>query len=378
MGYYTKPDTQVYSPTMNTHTLQCTSCSRDHSPNIRTLACADCDAPLIVAYSPDAQPTLGVPPVTLGEGNTPVVPLPNIADFLGLNSLHGKLEFASPTGSFKDRGTAVMLAAARHFAIDEIVEDSSGNAGASVAAYSARCGIKAHIFAPDSAPRAKLDQIKVYGAETHLIPGPREAAADAALAFCEKNDLVYASHNLSPYFLEGTKTFAYELPTDFPDSLPDHIVMPVGNGSLFLGTWIGLQELKRSGAIHTLPRLHAIQAEAVMPIVAAFQDEPWSPDPTKRTIAGGISVSAPPRLQHVLSVLGECDGRAIAVPDSEIKSWQSRLARTEGLFCEPTSAAAFAGLSRLVESGAINGSETVLVPITGSGLKQPIDKAYIL
>ena len=354
---------------MNSHTLQCTSCSRDHAPNIRTLSCSHCSAPLVVTYPQHANPILGIPPVSLGEGRTPVVPLPSIAESLGLTSLYAKLEFASPTGSFKDRGTAAMIAAARHFGVHEIVEDSSGNAGASVAAYSARCGIKAHIFAPDSAPRAKLNQIKVYGAETHLIPGPREAATDTALAFCKENDLVYASHNLSPYFLEGTKTFAHELPADFPDSLPDHIVMPVGNGSLFLGTWIGLQELTRRGAIHTLPKLHAVQADAVMPIVSACHPGSWSPDPTKRTIAGGISVADPPRLQHVLSVLRECGGHAIAVPDSEIKSWQSRLARAEGLFCEPTSAAAFAGLPKLIEAGAIESDETVLVPITGSGLK---------
>ena len=147
-----------------------------------------------------------------------------------------------------------MLAVAREFGVKYLVEDSSGNAGASVSAYAARCGIKAHIFAPDSAPRAKLNQIKVYGGETHLIPGPREASAEAALAFCEQHNLVYASHNLSPYFLEGTKTFAHELPTNFPDRLPDHIVMPVGNGSLFLGTWIGLREMQTCGTIDTIPQ----------------------------------------------------------------------------------------------------------------------------
>ena len=372
MGYYTKPETQVYAPTMNIHTLQCTACSRDHTPDIRTLTCDDCDSPLIVAYPPDTQPTLGIPPVSLGEGDTPVVPLPTIADSLGLSFLCAKLEFASPTGSFKDRGTAVMLGAARHFGVEELVEDSSGNAGASVAAYAARCGIKAHIFAPDSAPLAKLNQIKVYGAETHLIPGPREAAAEAALAFCEENSLVYASHNLSPYFLEGAKTFAHELPSDFPNALPLHIVMPVGNGSLILGTWIGLQELKLQGAIDALPRMHAVQADAVSPIAAAFKGETWAYDPANRTIAGGISVAKPPRLNHVLDVLCQCGGQALSVPDSEINSWQTRLAHTEGLFCEPTSAAAFAGLSELVESGAIGSNEAVLVPITGSGLKDPI------
>ena len=358
-------------PTMNTHTLQCTACSRDHTPDMRTLHCQECASPLVVAYPSDAEPVLNACPVSLGEGHAPVVTLPTIADSLGLKSLYTKLEFASPTGSFKDRGTATMIAAAREFGIDEIVEDSSGNAGASVAAYAARCGIKAHIFAPDSAPETKLRQIKVYGAETHLIPGPREAAADAALAFCEEHNLVYASHNLSPYFLEGTKTFAYELPTDFPHGLPDHIVMPVGNGSLFLGAWLGLRELLSRGAIDTLPKLHVVQAEPVMPIVASFRGQTWAPTPGSRTIAGGISVADPPRLAHVLSILRDSGGDAVAIPDSEIKSWQTRLATFEGLFCEPTSAAAFAGLPALIASGAISPTETVLVPITGSGLKDP-------
>ena len=356
---------------MNTHTLRCTTCSRDHAPNMRTLRCHECASPLVATYPSDAEPVLNASPVSLGEGHTPVVPLPTIADSLGLSSLYVKLEFASPTGSFKDRGTAVMLAVAREFGVEEIVEDSSGNAGASVAAYAARCGIKAHVFAPDSAPETKLRQIKVYGAELHLVPGPREAAAEAALAFCEERSLVYASHNLSPYFLEGTKTLAHELPTDFPDKLPDHIVMPVGNGSLFLGAWLGLKELHHRGAIDTLPKLHVVQAEPVMPIVAAFRGQTWAPVPGSRTIAGGISVADPPRLAHVLSILTESGGDAVAIPDSKIKSWQTRLATSEGLFCEPTSAAAFAGLPKLIEAGTISPSETVLVPITGSGLKDP-------
>ena len=361
----------VYTNTMNTHTLRCTACSRDHTPDMRTLHCQECASPLVVAYPSDAEPVLNTSPVSLGEGHTPVVPLPAIADSLDLNSIYAKLEFAAPTGSFKDRGTAVMLAAAQEFGITELAEDSSGNAGASVAAYAARCGIKAHIFAPDSAPDTKLRQIKVYGAELHLVPGPREAAAEAALAFCEEHNLVYASHNLSPYFLEGTKTFAHELPTDFPDRLPDHIVMPVGNGSLFLGTWLGLRELQSRGAIDTLPKLHVVQAEPVMPIVAAFRGQTWAPDPGSRTIAGGISVADPPRLTHVLTVLRDSGSQAVAIPDSEIKTWQTRLATSEGLFCEPTSAAAFAGLPALIASGAIPPTETVLVPITGSGLKDP-------
>ena len=147
--------------------------------------------------------------------------------------------------------------------------------------------------------------------------------------------------------------------------------MPVGNGSLFLGAWLGLRELQRRGAIDTLPKLHVVQAEPVMPIVAAFRRQTWAPAPGSCTIADGISVADPPRLAHVLSVLRDSSGDAVAIPDSKIKSWQTRLATSEGLFCEPTSAAAFAGLPKLIEAGTISPSDSVLVPITGSGLKDP-------
>ena len=366
-----KPALPVYAIAMNTYTLRCTACSRDHTPDMRTLHCRECASPLVVAYPSNSDPVLNASPASLGEGNTPVVPLPIIADSLGLSSLYAKLEFASPTGSFKDRGTAVMLAVADEFGVDEIVEDSSGNAGASVAAYAARCGIKAHVFAPDSAPETKLRQIKVYGAELHLVPGPREAAAEAALAFCEEHNLVYASHNLSPYFLEGTKTFAHELPTDFPDGLPDHIVMPVGNGSLFLGAWLGLKELQRRGAIDTLPKLHVVQAEPVMPIVAAFRGQTWAPNPGSRTIAGGISVADPPRLAHVLSILRESGGDAVAIPTPKSSPGSPASPPPRASSANPPPPPAFAGLPALIASGAISPSETVLVPITGSGLKDP-------
>ena len=138
---------------------------------------------------------------TLGEGGTPVVGLTGLGGALGLERLDAKLEYMNPTGSYKDRGTVVMLAVARELGVREVVEDSSGNAGASVSAYSARAGIKAHIFAPATAPAAKLRQIRVYGAEVHSIEGPREAATEAAVAFCGENDLVYASHAWSPILL---------------------------------------------------------------------------------------------------------------------------------------------------------------------------------
>lgn len=347
-----------------------------------TLGCRSCGAPLDVEYLESREVRRPAdagdvplpfhapgPSVSLGEGRTPCIPLPALGAVLGLDRLYGKLEFLNPTGSFKDRGTAVMLAVAREHGVTEIVEDSSGNAGASVAAYAARAGVKAHIFAPASAPQAKVQQIKVYGAEAHAIQGSREATTRAAIDFCTQRRLVYASHNLSPYFIEGTKTFAYEVVQQFQGALPEHIVVPVGNGSLFIGAWKGFCEMAKAGRIARLPRMHCIQAEAVMPIVAAWQGISWSAQSGARTIAGGISVGAPPRKEQALGVLRDSQGVAVAVPDADILRWQRLLAEKEGIYAEPTSAAAFAGLERLVKEGHVGRAEVVLVPVTGFGLK---------
>ena len=346
---------------------------------MNTLSCLECASPLDVKYHEksthleiqDMPNPVHSPEslVSLGEGNTPSIHMPNIGKYLGLDNLHAKLEFMNPTGSFKDRGTAVLMSMAKENNIAEIVEDSSGNAGASVSAYAARAGIKAHIFAPANAPSAKIQQIQVYEAESHPIEGPREASTSAAIEFYKKNTLTYVSHNLSPYFIEGTKTFAYEVAQQFQNNLPEHIVIPVGNGSLLIGAWKGFNELKKAGVISRIPRLHCIQAQAVMPIVAAFEGKAWSPEPNNHTIAGGISVGTPPRLQQVLSVLRDSNGIAVAVDDKDITRWHKLLASSEGIYAEPTSAAAFAGLEVLMEQGHIKSNETVLVPVTGFGLK---------
>jgi threonine synthase len=366
-------------------TLRCTECGAVRDADMSALRCEECDSPLEVAYvdtapsTPSPQPPrwAGAPiplplhdaVVSLGEGNTPCVEMAALGKLLGLRRLYGKLEFLSPTGSFKDRGTAVMMSVAREQGVTEIVEDSSGNAGASVSAYAAKVGIKAHVFAPASAPAAKVGQIRVYGARTHSIEGSREAATSAAVDFHVERGLVYASHNLSPYFVEGTKTFAYEIADQMQGDLPEHVVVPVGNGSLFLGAWRGFSELKDTGRIPRIPRLHCIQASAFMPIVAAYQGIEWTAQPGAMTVAGGISAADPPRLREILRVLRDSSGVALAVEDEEIIRWQRLLAEEEGIYAEPTSAAAFAGLESLVRSGHIGNSESVLVPVTGTGLK---------
>ena len=308
----------------------------------------------------------------MGEGSTPTVAIRNIGERLGAERLYAKLEMMNATGSFKDRGTAVLMSIAAESGAKEVVEDSSGNAGASVAAYAARAGIRAHIFAPASAPTAKLDQISVYGATTHLIEGNRQDVTDAAMEFAKCNSMVYASHNLSPYFTEGTKSFAYEVIDQFDGELPQHIVIPVGNGSLLIGAHIGFRELQRAGRIAASPRLHAIQARAVMPLAAAFEDESQPAPPAGTTIAGGIAVVSPPRLRQCLYVLRDTGGSALAVDDADLVRWQRMLAREEGIFVEPTSAAAFAGVESLLENGTIRRNEPIVAVATGFGLKDAI------
>lgn len=374
--------------------LQCADaeCAAQFAPDMARLRCAECGSPLDVAYiavaytaDADAPPSDAHPSdmpiplhspanaVALGEGNTPSVRLCALGDLLGLEALYAKLEFMNPTGSFKDRGTAALMSVAKEFGAREVVEDSSGNAGASVAAYAARAGIAAHIFAPASAPAAKLSQISVYGATAHLIEGSRQAATDAAMDFAAARGLVYASHNLSPFFLEGTKTFAYEIARQFDGRPPKYIVMPVGNGSLLIGAYKGFAELQRNGLIDAMPHLHAVQALAVMPLAAAFADDSVPPiSEGGATIAGGISVANPPRLKQSIEALRNTGGTAVAVSDADIARWHALLARKEGIFAEPTAAAAFAGLELLVKQGAIRQSESTLLPITGFGLKDAI------
>ncbi|MEE8487831.1 MAG: pyridoxal-phosphate dependent enzyme, partial [Gemmatimonadota bacterium] len=212
------------------------------------LYCADCGGMFTVEYRdpPDGKvPRLPVEDLattnSLGEGDTPVVSLESTADELGIDWLWAKLEFMAPTGSFKDRGSAVLTTMGRYLGVTEFAEDSSGNAGASLSAYSAAAGLKAHIFAPASAATGKLDQIEIFGATLHKIEGPRQAATDAAEAFVAEQDMVYMSHNLSPYFSEGMKSASYELVEVLDDEI-EHVVLPVGNGSLLIGMVRGYQE----------------------------------------------------------------------------------------------------------------------------------------
>jgi threonine synthase len=303
----------------------------------------------------------GIEPVSLGEGYTPLLP----AELYGSRVLC-KLEFLAPSGSFKDRGTSVLVSTLMGMDVGEVVEDSSGNAAASLAAYCARSGIEARIFVPAHASAAKLAQIAVYGATVVPVEGPRENSAQAAQEAAASS--YYASHNHNPFFLEGTKTFAYEVWEQLGRSVPDNVVLPLGNGSLLMGTYKGFSELQAVGLVDRLPRLFAVQAEACAPFYDAFRrglDDPQPLTPGE-TVAEGICIARPSRGADVLNAIRATDGAVVVVDDAEIRSARAVLARA-GFYVEPTSATVAAALVKL--NKVIGSQQTTVTALTGSGLK---------
>lgn len=303
------------------------------------------------------------PAVSLGEGWTPLVP--SVWDGV---PVHMKMDFLMPSGSFKDRGTAVMLNYLTQVGVTTILEDSSGNAGASIATYAAALAMACRIMVPASAPMAKKVQIAAAGATVEAIAGSREDVSTAALKAAET--MFYASHNWQPFFLEGTKTLAFELWEQLGFKAPDCVVIPLGQGSNVLGCRIGFGELMARGRIARLPRLYAVQARNCAPCHAAFQAGAQGPVPIEvlATMADGIASEKPVRLPDVLRAIRECGGGTVAVGEAEIVMALGRLARA-GFFVEPTAAAGVAGLGHLIAGGDIRAGETTVVILTGSGLK---------
>ena len=301
----------------------------------------------------------GPPRVSLGEGWTPLV----TRAWDGA-AIRFKLESQMPTGSFKDRGTAVMLNHLLEVGVGPIHEDSSGNAGSSIATYAAAAGIPCRIFVPATAPRGKVVQIAASGAAVEAIPGTRQVVTDAALAAVGTS--FYASHNWQPFFIEGTKTLAYELWEQLGFAVPDNILVPTGYGSNILGLERGFDELMRCGEVTRMPRLFAVQAANCAAFAAAWNgDRDFQP---LATMADGIATVRPVRTAEVIGALRRSRGGVVAVPEDEIAPALVRLGRL-GLYVEPTSATVGAALSRLLADGMIHPGEITIAVITGHGLK---------
>ena len=298
-------------------------------------------------------------PISLGEGCTPLIR----SKIDGIN-FHFKLEWFSPTGSFKDRGASVLMSFLKQQGIGVVVEDSSGNAGAAIAAYGAAAGMDITILVPSCTQPAKVVQSRAYGAEVILVPGAREDTAAAAIERAEKT--FYASHNWHPMFLQGTKSLGYEIWEDLGFAVPDNIVIPASEGSNVLGCHIAFSELMRSGEIDRMPRLFVSQPENSAPLHHALrgtQQEQFLP-----TIAEGTAVKSPTRLHAIVQAVRETNGGSVTVSEEGKASACKRLARA-GIFTAPSSAHAWAGTKALIENGEIDPTDRTVILLTGSGLK---------
>ncbi|WP_315116385.1 threonine synthase [uncultured Clostridium sp.] len=303
--------------------------------------------------------------ISMGEGMTPMVPMdkdnPNLLV---------KLDYLMPTMSFKDRGAAVLITKAKELGVKKVIQDSSGNAGTSIAAYANRAGIDCDIYVPYGTSPKKIKQIASHGAKVHVVPGSREDTAKAALSAVERGDGFYASHVYNPFFYQGTKTYAYEIYEQLEGEVPEALILPVGNGTLVLGAYYGFKDLLKLGLIEKLPKIIAVQSQNCAPIYSAFIDGKNYTTEVKstETLAEGIAIADPKRGPQILEAIRDTDGEIILAPEDDILKVKDDLA-LKGFYIEPTTASTFAGYFKYVKDTGFNPRGKVIIPLCGSGLK---------
>jgi threonine synthase len=299
--------------------------------------------------------------VSLGEGFTPLEEME-----LERHSVWVKIDYLFPTGSYKDRGATVLISKAKEFGVRKVVEDSSGNAGAAIAAYCARAGIGCDIYVPESTSSEKLTQIQTYKANLKKIEGSREKTARVTMEAAQK--AFYASHCWNPFFLHGAKTCAFEIWEQMGWKAPDTLILPVGHGTLLLGAYIGFRELREAGRVKKIPRLVGVQSAACAPLFKGFVgglDEPQSIR-KRETLAEGIAIAEPVRGKQILKAIRETGGEILTVTEKEIGPALREMGQ-RGHFIEPTSAATMAGLRKYLKGK--RGKEVIVSTLTGTGLK---------
>jgi len=372
--------------------FQCSNCGETKDEDVLHYECPRCGRPLQIGYEieqldwntiADRRVTgilkyrefMPVQPeflVSMGEGDTPVVEAKRIGKLMGLRTLLIKNEAFSPTGSFKDRGSSLLASKARQLKMSTVAIDSSGNAAASLAGYSAHANLACKVFTPAYASESKLIQAQAYGASVIKVEGTRKDVYDTARAACAKHPWYYCGFQLNPYASEGLKTIAYEIFESFRSEMPDRIVFPVGTGSGLIGCWRGFKDLLNLALIDEIPSLVCVQPSGCSPIAKAFiRGSGIEPIEKPKTVAEGLMIGHPLKGETIIRALKETKGKAIAVDDERIIYWTHELGKAEGIYAEPSAAASVAGISKLVERGEIDSDERILCVITGSGLKTP-------
>jgi threonine synthase len=377
--------------------LECSNCASNFPAGILQSFCKSCNAPLLARYDlasarqeldrelfskrgkgmwrwKELLPVLDPENiVSLGEGDTPLLPVPRLGNDLNMDGLFVKEESLNPTGTFKARGLSSAVSKARELGVSQFVIPTAGNAGGALAAYAAHARLDAFVFMPGDSPETNIRETRMAGADLFLVDGLISDAANAAAEQGRSQNWFDVSTFKEPYRVEGKKIMGYELAEAFSWELPDVIVYPAGGGTGLVGMWKAFAELEELGWLEKRkrPRMVAVQAEGCAPIVKAFDSrakrcEFWE---NAHTIASGLRVPLSFADQLILAALQESDGRAVAVRDEAILKAQKQMSVKEGIFPAPEGAATLVALEVLIEEGWINSTDRVVLFNTGSGLK---------
>ena len=319
--------------------------------------------PLLPVQNPDLIQPLRV-------GWTPLYHSSKISSDLEIQNLYFKDDSGNATHSYKDRASSVAIVKALEKGYKGIAAASSGNAAASISAFAASAGLPCHIFVPKSIPQAKLAQLKAYGADVILVDGPYDEAFDLCMQEASKHNWYNRNTAINPYLAEGKKSGALEICEQLNWQAPQVVFVPVGDGCIISGVWKGFKDLYELKYIDTLPLLVGVQAEGSSPLVKAYKrgDRKVIPEEVS-TVADSISVGFPRDQVKALRAVHQSGGKFISVSDDEIIEAQRRLPKDAGIFVEPAAATAFAGLVKLQQAGKIDSDDSVVVLLTGSGLK---------
>lgn len=376
--------------------LECPECGEWFDADVLQTVCDSCDSPLLARYDLQAAAQALNPeavrarpaglwrwaellPVrdperrfSLGEGDTPLLPLHRIGARLGLPQLFLKEEGLNPTGSFKARGMAVALSRATELGVTGAVVPTAGNAGGAAAAYAARMRLPATVYMPQSAPLANQLEVRAAGCQLVLVDGNIDEAGRRASAEAGSTGKANVATFREPYRVEGKKTMGLELADAFDWNPPEVILYPTGGGTGLVGMWKAFSELAEMGWIgERMPRMVSVQSEGCAPIVKGFQAGAERAPSLERsaTRAPGLNVPHPYADRLILRALRQSDGTAVAVRDEQIDAAQRQLAQEEGILACPEGAASLAGLEQLVETGWVNPDQRIVLFNTGTGLK---------
>ena len=373
-------------------TLECSSCAATRGPEGMPTVCDRCGMPWLVRY-PARTPTLidraelrrrhgmwryrpflpllpGEEPITLGEGDTPLLPIPRTGRRLGAVDLWVKDEGANPTGSFKARGLSAAITRAVAAGAERFVLPTAGNAGIAAAAYGARAGRPVRVYAPRTTPPTILSQIRAFGGDLVLLEGHIGDCGRASRAYAAETGALDLSTLREPYRIEGKKTLGLELAMQLGWTLPHAIIYPTGGGTGLIGMWKAFQELLAAGWVRgPLPRMYSVQSSGCAPVVRAFThgaeaceawEEPW-------TVASGLRVPSPLGGRVMLQVLRESGGGALAVADEALEREAALATRETGIDFSPEGGAALAAAASLLASGELRPPDRILAFNTGAG-----------